>query len=318
MKKACLKISCLVLICGIGGVACAALAADKEKKAAANYVIQEVIPVKGQTASVTPEPSGEAYERVKEKLPLKYIDSLAANTEAVELSSVAKVDPAEKIDMETVNLIRSMPARSMIHILTANAATLAECFYGQEITPAVFSRMENISFSEGCTTQLAALRYVKVLHYGFDGQIYIGELVVNQLVEKDVIEIFKELFDAEYPIEQMVLVDEFNAEDEQSMEANNTSSFNFRYVEGTTSLSMHAYGLAIDINPLYNPQVKEADGQIVCAPETALTYADRTSDCEYYIKRDDVVYNAFTKRGFTWGGDWNSSKDYQHFQKVFQ
>ena len=100
------------------------------------------------------------------------------------------------------------------------------------------------------------------------------------------------------------------------MEANNTSCFNYRYVDGTTKLSNHSYGTAIDINPLYNPYVKEySDGTIKILPSAATAYADRSIIDDYMIDHNDYAYLVFTSYGFSWGGDWNSVKDYQHFEK---
>jgi hypothetical protein len=113
----------------------------------------------------------------------------------------------------------------------------------------------------------------------------------------------------------MVLVDEYDADDNTSMAANNTSSFNYRNVDGTDHLSLHSYGLAIDINPLYNPYVREMDGKTVITPENGAEYADRELDCPYYIKKGDPIYEIFIEHGFTWGGEWKNQKDYQHFQK---
>ena len=133
---------------------------------------------------------------------------------------------------------------------------------------------------------------------------------------EDVLDIFKELYDADYPIERMVLIDEYDAEDNASMAANNSSAFNFRFIDGTAKRSSHSDGLAIDINPLYNPYVRMRDGKEVVLPENGTEYANRTKENPYYIKKDDICYQAFSKRGFTWGGEWKSSKDYQHFQKI--
>lgn len=234
------------------------------------------------------------------------------------IGNVSNVDETESVDSKTVSLINSMPARSTVKVLTVNAATLSACFFSCPITKEIFSRMQGKSFGENCTTDIDSLRYVRVLHYGFDGEIHIGELVVSEKIEEDIIAIFKELFDLKYPIEQMVLIDEYNGDDTLSMEANNTSSFNFRVVDGTSTLSKHAYGLAIDINPLYNPYVKTINDEVIVAPENGREYVNRSLDCNYYIRRDDAIYTAFISRGFTWGGDWNSAKDYQHFQKVFE
>ncbi len=291
-----------------------------------SYTIQEIIPTTQLEVSSAIEPTqvpkveltptvdmfSDTFNEEREQ------QAMNSKKEVKELGSVLDPSDLELIDEEIVDLISHTPAKSIIKVYTANAATLSQCFEIQKIPISVYSRMENKSYSEGCTTKLSNLRYVRVLHYGFDGEIHIGELVVNQLIAEDIVDIFKELFDAKYPIEQIVLIDDYDADDNTSMEANNSSSFNFRYVEGTTKLSNHAYGLAIDINPLYNPYVYTNSGKEVIVPEIGAMYADRSIDCEYFIKKDDIVYNAFIKRGFTWGGDWINSKDYQHFQKVFQ
>ncbi len=189
------------------------------------------------------------------------------------------------------------------------------CFYAADISEKVFSRIEGKSYKEDCTIDLSELRYVRVLHYGFDGDIHIGEMIVNEQISEDIVEIFAELYAQKYPIERMLLIDEYNAEDEISMMANNTSSFNYRVISGSSKISKHGYGMAIDINPLYNPYVYEKSGQMCVEPATASEYADRTVDCEYYIRENDVCYNAFISRGFTWGGNWNTKKDYQHFER---
>ena len=112
----------------------------------------------------------------------------------------------------------------------------------------------------------------------------------------------------------MVLVDEYDADDNASMADNNSSSFNYRVVEGTTHLSKHSQGLAIDINPRYNPYIHTLNGQTVCSPENGSDYADRSKDFPYKIDTEDYAYKLFLEYGFSWGGNWNSSKDYQHFE----
>ncbi len=272
---------------------------------------------KERLASPTPEPSIIPYVSADSK-NIQIEEYRQEELEGVHIfDSVVSPKSSEEVDNSVVESLKTVPAASMVKVITANTATLAACFWAEEISPEVYSRMENNSFGENCTVPLENLRYIRVLHYGFDNEIYIGELVVNKLIADDIIDIFKELFDAKYPIERMVLIDNYKADDDISMEANNTSCFNFRLVEGTTQLSNHAYGLAVDINPLYNPQVKEEKGKIITLPQEAKEYADRNIDCAYYIKKDDVCYKAFISRGFTWGGEWNKNKDYQHFQKAF-
>ena len=188
-------------------------------------------------------------------------------------------------------------------------------FYYEELSKEIKERINGKSYGENCDVPYEELRYVKVLHWGFDGETHIGEMIVNKAIAEDVIEIFKELYEAKYPIERMVLVDEYDADDNTSMAANNSSAFNYRVIEGTKRISLHSYGMAIDINPLYNPYVHTVDGERVVTPLEGAKYEDRSLDCPYYIHAGDVCYEAFIKRGFTWGGNWKSNKDYQHFQK---
>lgn len=161
------------------------------------------------------------------------------------------------------------------------------------------------------------LRYVSVLYYNFKGIERIGELICNQDIAQDIVEIFYELYRSEYQIEQIRLIDEYSGDDTLSMLDNNTSCFNYRVVDGTANLSKHALGLAIDINPFYNPYVVyNNDGTTYISPQGSETYADRSKDFAYKIDENDLCFKLFKEHGFIWGGDWNSCKDYQHFQKV--
>lgn len=163
------------------------------------------------------------------------------------------------------------------------------------------------------------LTYVHVLHYDFDGNPAAGELICNTAIAQDLVEIFYELYRNEYRIEQIHFIEEYEGDDIASMEANNTSCFNYRVVEGSTSLSKHALGLAVDINPLYNPYITyPAPGEESVSPASAQPYADRSVSFPYKIDEDDLCYRLFTEHGFIWGGNWNSVKDYQHFQKTIE
>lgn len=163
----------------------------------------------------------------------------------------------------------------------------------------------------------ADLRYVHIIHYNFDGKLAEGELICHNSIAEDLVEIFYDLYASEYQIEKVTLIENYNGDDTASMADNNTSCFNYRVVDGTKSLSRHALGLAIDINPLYNPYIRydKKGGQTV-SPVEGEAYADRTVSFPYKIDPDDLCYRLFTEHGFTWGGNWNSSKDYQHFQKA--
>jgi hypothetical protein len=184
-------------------------------------------------------------------------------------------------------------------------------FQSSEINEDIAKRIMGVSWKEGAPVELDDLRYLEVSYVGFDNQTHVGEMVVNKYVEEDALAIFQELYEAKYQIEKMNLIDEYEAKDALSMADNNTSSFCYRVVEGTTKLSKHAYGIAIDINPLNNPYVK---GEVV-EPIEGKDYVDRSVIKQGMIMEGDVCYEAFKSRGWTWGGEWNSLKDYQHFQK---
>lgn len=166
-----------------------------------------------------------------------------------------------------------------------------------------------------CTLPRENLRYIHVLHVGFDNQVHEGELVVNKDIADDVLEIFKELYESGYQIEKVRLIDEYDADDEASMSDNNSSAFNFRFISHTTKISKHGMGMAVDINTLYNPYVKTVDGELSIEPANAADYVDRSRDFSHKIDHDDLCYKLFTEHGFEWGGDWIHSKDYQHFEK---
>ena len=205
--------------------------------------------------------------------------------------------------------------------------SLTEDFYYEPLSDNLRRYITGISYpATNSEEEMAALvvsyddlRYVHILHYDFDGNPAEGELICNEYIAQDLVEIFHELYYNEYQIERMVLIDEYDGDDTASMEDNNTSCFNYRVVEGSSSLSKHAYGLAIDINPLYNPYVTyEKDGTEKVSPVAALGYADRSVNFPYKIDEEDLCCRLFKEHGFIWGGNWNSLKDYQHFQKTLK
>ncbi len=194
-------------------------------------------------------------------------------------------------------------------------AETARCFTAAEIDDATFARMQGRSYKADCTIPRGELRYLRVLHCDFDGRVRIGEMVCHREVAADLLAIFRALYAARYPIARMVLIDDYEADDRRSMEANNTSGFNYREIRRTGKLSNHSYGYAVDINPLYNPCVIRRNGRTSVDPEAGRPYADRQRAFRGKIDRSDLCYREFIKRGFIWGGDWNSLKDYQHFEK---
>ena len=187
-------------------------------------------------------------------------------------------------------------------------------FYVSELPDSVWENMQGKSYNEGCPVERKDLRYVHVMYVDFAGRSSEGELVVNKLIADDILDIFKQLYKAQYPIERIALIDEYDGDDEQSMSDNNTSAFNFRTIAGTDIVSEHGMGLAVDVNPFYNPQVKETENGVEVSPEDAISYADRSGDFLYKIDHEDLCYKLFTEHGFEWGGDWEHAKDYQHFE----
>ena len=220
---------------------------------------------------------------------------------------------------------------------------LDDCFAAFPLTDSLLQTMQGKSWPEGCPVDPTTLRYLHVLHYNLDGRPQMGELIVHARIADKVLQAFLTLYRIRYPIERMVLVDRYDGNDERSMADNNTSAFNFRYMTGsTTKISKHGLGLAIDINPLYNPYVKRRpDGTLYVSPEAGRPYAtdrrrqdDVSSDpARPYatdrqqqdggasrratvplIDASDPAYIVFTRLGFEWGGAWKSCQDYQHFE----
>ncbi len=186
-------------------------------------------------------------------------------------------------------------------------------FAYMDIPEIIFRKMEGVSFKEDCPVVREDLQYLKVLYWGYDNQPHQGEMIVNKAIAKDLSDIFYKLYKASYPIQSIALIDTYGGNDEVSMTNNNTSCFNGRKISGTDEWSMHAYGLAVDINPLYNPYVRE-DGTIL--PIAGQAYADRSLSFLYKIDENDYAYRLFTEYGFTWGGSWQTNVDYQHFEKA--
>ena len=191
---------------------------------------------------------------------------------------------------------------------------MEEAFYIRELDEELMARIRGRSYKDNCTVPAGDLRYLHVLHKDLDGNVLEGEMICNKQIAEDVLEILRILYENDYPIEKIRLVDEYDAVDEVSMADNNSSSFNFRFVSYTNHVSKHGYGLAVDINPLYNPYTKVVNGKRSVEPANGVPYLDREKEFPYKITRDDLCCRLFLEHGFSWGGDWENSKDYQHFE----
>ncbi len=207
---------------------------------------------------------------------------------------------------------------SLLHMdYAAQAKVYKDGFTYQKLTGQIKKKIKGVSFHKNSYITYDDLRYVRVKYYNFNGEVRNGELIVNKKIAKKTVQIFYELFQIKYPIQRIRLIDEYNADDEKSMEANNTSSFNFRTVAGTNRLSKHALGLAIDINPRINPYINSKG---ILSPENGKAYRVRdVKKCKgkyarYMIQKNSRITKIFKKYGFRWGGDWKYSKDYQHFE----
>ena len=186
--------------------------------------------------------------------------------------------------------------------------------HSQEIPADIKQMMIGCSWMSECPVSLDDLRYLTVTHWGYDNEIHTGHLIVHAKLADEFLEIFYELFDAHFPIERMELIDFYDADDEASMAANNSSAFCCRAITNMPgTFSLHSYGIAIDINPLVNPYVKGA--QVL--PEGGRAYLDRTQPYAGIITRseDNACYRIFVSHGYEWGGDLQGRVDYQHFQK---
>ncbi|MBR4729949.1 MAG: M15 family metallopeptidase [Prevotella sp.] len=201
-------------------------------------------------------------------------------------------------------------------LFVSSVGMQAQDFSVSPLSDSLFVRMQGKSYPKGCTVARNDLRHVKVLHVDAQGTVHKGELVCNKAIAQDLVDIFRQLYQARYPIEKIRLIDDYEADDEQSMRDNNTSSFCYRTVSGTKKLSKHAMGMAIDINTRYNPWVRKgADGRQLISPSNGIPYADRRKSYPYKIVKGDLLYRLFIQHGFKWGGNWRSMKDYQHFEK---
>lgn len=210
----------------------------------------------------------------------------------------------------------TQPAGRVVTAKEVNATGVGKWFTSEPLSDAVFKRMNGKSFKDNKYIRRGDLRYLRLLHYDGKGRIVTGEMVCNKAIASDLVDIFRKLYDARYPIERMVLIDDYGADDETSMRANNSSCFCFRNVSGSGRLSRHSMGMAVDINPLYNPQYRKSrSGKVTVSPSTATRYVDRRGKYPYKIVRGDLLYRLFTSHGFRWGGAWKSTKDYQHFEK---
>jgi hypothetical protein len=195
---------------------------------------------------------------------------------------------------------------------TGAAATQAPEYRASvsELPSSLRETMTGRSWRAGCPVPLADLRLVRARHWGFDGRVHTGRIVVHREVARDVATVLRRLYAARFPIRRMVPVDAYGASDFRSIEADNTSAFNCRYVDGTTRWSEHAYGRAIDLNPIENPYVSSSG---TTSHRASRPYLRRAPYRPGMAIEGGVLVRAFDAVGWSWGGRWTGVRDYQHF-----
>ncbi len=209
-----------------------------------------------------------------------------------------------------------------------NRTTYTEGFYYEPVSDSLRRYMTGVSYpatqadpapeasAQPPVSDFEELCYVHIWHYDFSGLPAEGELICNEYIAQDLVEIFYELYRNEYQLEKVLLVDEYDGDADAAREDNSSFCFCTAQTAADTQLSRHAAGLALDINPKYNPHVTYGkDGGETVMPASAAEYTDRTASFPYKIDESDLCYKLFIQHGFTWGGNRNSDKDYQHFQK---
>ncbi|MBA2241164.1 MAG: M15 family metallopeptidase [Solirubrobacterales bacterium] len=170
-------------------------------------------------------------------------------------------------------------------------------------------RMRGVSYHHGCPVPLRDLRLLRLDHWGFDGDVHRGRLVIHRTKARAILDVMREAFRARFAIRRMELIDHYGGDDRRSMDADNTSAFNCREVAGRPGVwSQHAYGRAIDVNPIENPFVTSS-GYV--SPPAGQPYADRSPTRKGMVTRR--IIRSFGDAGWEWGGRWSPTKDYQHF-----
>ena len=305
--------------------------------AIAGVLIGNQISVMGQlnTALATYDSEHEKVEELKKQvndIKQKEADEAAAakaaedEAKAAQEAADAEAEGAAEATAATAAVLPSVDEMAPGTVLTAEQTAVMnrdDYFKPYEIVVGddIYNRINGKSYTENDSVPLESLRYLKLLHYNFEHQIQVGELIVNAARADEFIQIFKELYDAGYEIQSMYLIDNYwagdgESSDNASIQVNNTSAFCYRVVTGGSTLSNHAYGCAIDINPQQNPYVyPDENGNETCYHENAREYVARDTGLAPVITQEDICCQIFKNHGFTWGGDWNYPIDYQHFEK---
>ncbi|MCL2044498.1 MAG: M15 family metallopeptidase [Treponema sp.] len=210
--------------------------------------------------------------------------------------------------------VKSNNGRNQDHAQEQEEVQEQDHFLPQAVEPLseeIIKKITGKSYKDNASIAYSDLVYLTIPYINFNGESCVGNMIVAAHLGKEVLDIFQELYENRFPIYKMQLIDYYDADDNLSMEDNNTSAFNYRYIANTARISNHGYGIAIDINPVQNPYITN----YAILPPAGTGYLDRGYVRKGMIVKGDVCYRAFISRGWTWGGDWSTPKDYQHFEK---
>ncbi|MCF7792075.1 MAG: M15 family metallopeptidase [Victivallales bacterium] len=209
-----------------------------------------------------------------------------------------------------VSLVFICAVFSFGHLCAANTQ---EDEYGP-LPESIRKKITGKSWKEGCPVSMDQLSYLKVKYWGFDNKPHIGELIVNKAIAEDTVKVFKELFEVKYPIQSMKLPSYYVDHPDDPTRKNNTSAFYFRKdTQSPNKNSIHSYGIAIDLNPFYNPAIV-AHGKV--EPEGAEKYLNRKLKHKGMIHEGDDVFMIMTKHGWAWGQYFKQGVDPMHFEKI--
>ncbi|MEW6581879.1 MAG: M15 family metallopeptidase [Actinomycetota bacterium] len=205
--------------------------------------------------------------------------------------------------------MRRVAAAAALALAPAAAGAASFTAMVRPLSAAQRAAMTPSVWRPGCPVGLGDLRAVRMRHWGFDGRVRTGTLVVHRDAAAVVVTVFRRLFAARFPIRRMVPIEAYGGSDFRSIEADNTSAFNCRAATGSRRWSQHAYGRAIDVNPIENPYV-EPGGRVYHV--ASRRYVDRTPRPGMAVE-GEVLVRAFDAAGWSWGGRWSGVRDYQHF-----
>lgn len=214
-----------------------------------------------------------------------------------------------------VSAIQSANALDGVDVTGFTDEELRACFYSREIDDKLLERLNNMGYADHAAEIPAGdLRYVRVLYRNFDNDVQVGEIMVNAAIAQDIEDIFYDLFMHKYQIGKMILPDAYGGRLNESFADNNTIGLCFGLSDDSSG-SEHALGLAVDLNPLYNPMIRDNGKSLTIYPMEGQLYIDRTIAAPHYISADDYVCKVFLNHGFAWKGDSVPAADYKHFVK---